>query len=216
MSHYRQQFEGLKPKEIRYSIEDGTLTIRGNTFAVENPKIAFMEALHEWQESNSFEIRPTGSRIHLDCRVGEVIIGLNCTIGGYGFGYESIDGKYQRMLHHGDVVIEDGVIIHNNVNIDRGVTESTYIATGTRIDSNVHIGHNAKIGKNVLICANATVGGSAIIEDNAFIGCNAFIKQKVNIGKNATIGAGAVVLTDVPEGQTWAGNPAKQINGNSN
>lgn len=211
MSHYRQQFEGLKPKEIRYSIEDGTLTIRGNTFEVSNPKHAFMEALHEWQEANTFDIRPTGSRIHLDCRIGEVIIGLNCTIGGYGFGYETIDGKHQRMLHHGDVVIEDGVIIHNNVNIDRAVTESTYISAGTRIDSNVHIGHNAFIGKNVLICANATIGGSAVIGDNTFIGCNAFIKQKVKIGSNVTIGAGAVVLEDVPNGGTWVGNPAKEL-----
>lgn len=212
MSHYRQQFEGLKPKEIRYSIEDGTLTIRGNTFAVENPKIAFMEALHEWQESNTFDIRPTGSRIHLDCRIGEVIIGLNCTIGGYGFGYHWHEGKLERMLHHGNVVIEDGVIIHNNVNIDRAVTESTYIATGTRIDSHVHIGHNAKIGRNVQIAANATIGGSVEIGDNSFIGCNAFIKQKIKIGKNVLIGAGAVVLQDVFDDETWVGNPARKLN----
>lgn len=212
MSHYRQQFDNLRPEEISYDKQHNLLLIRGNSFEVENAKIAFIDALHEWSERNTFEDRPTGSRIQIDTRIGdEVRIGQNCTIGGYGFGYEFYNGKYYRMPHLGDVKIDDNVTIHNNINIDRSVTGTTHIGQGSCIDSNVHIGHNAKIGKYVLIAAGATIGGSAHIGDRTFIGCNAFIKQKIKVGNNVTIGAGSVVTCNVPDGETWAGVPAVKI-----
>jgi UDP-3-O-[3-hydroxymyristoyl] glucosamine N-acyltransferase len=212
VGNYRSQFNGLRPEEISYNKNDGTLVIRSSTFPVENPKLAFIKALEEFQVVNTYNEYSTGTRVHVDTRIGDdVEIGCNCTIGGHGFGYEYIEGEYKRIPHLGDVLIEDNVCIHNNVNIDRSVTGTTIIGNGAKIDSGVHIGHNAKIGKNVLIAAGASIGGSAIIGEKVFIGCNAIIKQKLKIGAGAVIGAGSVVLHDVPDGQTWVGNPAKQL-----
>jgi acetyltransferase-like isoleucine patch superfamily enzyme len=39
----------------------------------------------------------------------------------------------------------------------------------------------------------------------------ALIKNKVRIGNDVTVGMGAVVLKDIPDGETWAGNPAKRL-----
>ena len=50
-----------------------------------------------------------------------------------------------------------------------------------------------------------------IIEDNVFIGAYSFILKGVAIGQNSVIGAGSVVTRSVPEGEIWAGNPAKFI-----
>lgn len=214
MSDYRQQFNDLRPEEITYNIPKGFLSVRGNNFSVDNPKMAFIEALEEFPEKDTYETLKSGSRIHIDSRIGdEVKIGCNCTIGGYGFGYDfdQKHDKYRRMPHLGDVLIKDGVTIHNNVNIDRSVTGTTIIGNDSAIDSNVHIGHNVKIGNNTLIAAGATIGGSCIIGDKVFVGCNAFILQHSKIGNNVTIGAGSVVLGDVPEGETWVGNPARKI-----
>jgi UDP-3-O-[3-hydroxymyristoyl] glucosamine N-acyltransferase len=210
MSNYRQQFENLKPEEIRYT--HGQLHIRNVSILVDNAKLSFIECLEEFMERNVYDTLKTGTRIHLDTIIGEEFnIGCNCTIGGYGFGYIRIELGLKRMPHLGQVKIGDNVTIHNNVNIDRGTVGSTTIGNGSAIDSGVHIGHNAHIGSNVLIAANATIGGSAIIEDEAFIGCNAFIKQHVKVGKGATVGAGSVVLKDIPPHAVVAGVPAKPI-----
>lgn len=221
MSSYRIQFPNLRPEEISYQIHpqpdaesfnQGVLVIRSNTFPVTHPKIAFIEALEEFMSNNTFDECPTGTRIQVDTRIGDnVTIGCNCVIGGEGFGYQQHEGKLLHIPHLGDVLIEDNVSIHNNVNIDRSVTGTTIIRQGAKIDSNVHIGHNAKIGRNTMIAAGAVIGGSALIGERVFIGCNAVIKQKVKIGSGAIIGSGSVVLTNVPENQTWAGNPAKQL-----
>ena len=50
-----------------------------------------------------------------------------------------------------------------------------------------------------------------IIKDGAFVGADCIILKGVTIGKRAVIGAGSVVTKSVPDGEIWAGNPAKLI-----
>lgn len=49
------------------------------------------------------------------------------------------------------------------------------------------------------------------ILDGAFIGAHSIILKGVTIGKNSVVGAGAVVTKSIPDGQIWAGNPARFI-----
>jgi serine O-acetyltransferase len=93
----------------------------------------------------------------------------------------------------------------------------------TRIGPGLYLGHGtaiivneaAVIGKNCNLSHFVTIGSnsgkSAIIGDNVYIGPNTCIIEQVNIGNDATIGAGAVVINDVPPTVTVAGNPARII-----
>lgn len=167
-----------------------------------NPKALFALCLQQFKEPLPHEaVRYSG---HFRA-------GSGCTIGGPGFGYIQTEHSPIYMPHLGRVIFEEGVYLHNNVNIDRGVIGDTVIGRNTKIDSGVHIAHNVQIGRNCLIVAGAVIGGSCIIGDGAFIGMNASIKQKVKVGNNAIVGAGAVVTKDIPDGETWAGVPAKKI-----
>jgi UDP-perosamine 4-acetyltransferase len=49
------------------------------------------------------------------------------------------------------------------------------------------------------------------VENGAHIGLGAAIKQKVRIGMNAVVGAGSVVVRDVPAGVTVVGVPAREL-----
>ena len=49
------------------------------------------------------------------------------------------------------------------------------------------------------------------VKKGASIGANATILPGLTIGENAMIGAGAVVLCDIPPNTTWVGNPARKI-----
>lgn len=85
---------------------------------------------------------------------------------------------------------------------------------------NVTIGKNVKIGYGVIILSVSTITGNSDAElikkpvsigDNVEIGSNTVILPGVNIGSNTTIGAGAVVNTDIPEGVVAGGIPARII-----
>jgi serine O-acetyltransferase len=88
---------------------------------------------------------------------------------------------------------------------------------GTVIHSNVEIGRRVKIWHNVTIAVRAATGNPQriVIEDDVKIGANSVIVSPASgtlrIGRGAKIGAGAVVVKDVPPGATVVSPPARVI-----
>ncbi|EXF95556.1 WxcM-like protein [Pseudomonas fluorescens HK44] len=106
-------------------------------------------------------------------------------------------------------LVENGVVVGNNVTIKSGV----YLWEGTVVADNVFIGPNATFTNDVMprskIYPEAFSG--IIIKQGASVGANATILPGVTIGEEAMVGAGAVVVSDVPDRAVVVGNPAKVI-----
>jgi acetyltransferase-like isoleucine patch superfamily enzyme len=58
---------------------------------------------------------------------------------------------------------------------------------------------------------NIKFKGKIVVEDNCMIGFNAQILPNVRIGNNSIVGAGSVVIADVPPNSIVMGNPARII-----
>lgn len=104
-----------------------------------------------------------------------------------------------------------------------GIRFGLQINPKTKIGYGLHFAHprgiiiNPKtvIGNNCSIGQFTTIGtlskGAAVIGDNVYIGPSVCIVGGVNIGSNVAIGAGSVVVKDIPDNTTVAGVPAKKI-----
>ncbi len=75
------------------------------------------------------------------------------------------------------------------------------------------MGENCSIYQNVTLGRGKTINGVDVptIENNVTIYAGANIIGGVIVGENSIIGAGAVVVKDVPPNSIVAGNPAKVI-----
>ncbi|MBY0121895.1 serine O-acetyltransferase [Bacillus sp. S/N-304-OC-R1] len=81
----------------------------------------------------------------------------------------------------------------------------------------VVIGETCEIGDNVTIFQGVTLGGTGkekgkrhpTIKDNALIATGAKVLGSITIGENSKIGAGSVVLHEVPPNSTVVGIPGK-------
>jgi len=81
----------------------------------------------------------------------------------------------------------------------------------------VVIGEPAEVGDDVLLFQGVGVGGRSFekkkrhptLGNNVVVGAGAKILGQLNIGDGAKIGAGSVILSDVPPGATAVGIPGK-------
>lgn len=104
-----------------------------------------------------------------------------------------------------------GIEIHPGAKIGKGL----FIDHG----SGVIIGETAVIGNNVTLYQGVTLGGTGkekgkrhpTLEDNVMVSAGAKILGSFTIGENAKIGAGSVVLEEVPPNCTVVGVPGRIV-----
>lgn len=122
---------------------------------------------------------------------GPAKIGKNCLIGSH----ITIQGN--------------GTQIGNNVRMG----DFTFVPAWTIIENNVFLSQHVSICNDSFPKAGNKnwKAKPVIIKEGASIGSSVTLLPGIEIGKNAMIGAGSTVTKNVPEGQTWVGNPAAQL-----
>lgn len=96
------------------------------------------------------------------------------------------------------VVVAAGAVI----NPDTTIGDHTIINTGATVD------HDCTIGRFVHIAPGVHLAGGVRIEDECLIGIGSVAIPSCHIGANTTVGAGSVIISDIPAGVTAKGVPA--------
>ncbi len=151
------------------------------------------------------------AHLYSNTQIGRnVIIHSGVVIGADGFGFEKTeDGRLNKFLHYGGVIVEDDVEVGANTCIDRGTLSSTIIGRGTKIDNLVQIGHNVEIGENCAVIGLSVFSGGVKAHRGAWIAPGSSVREKIVLGENSTVGLGGVVVKHVEPGTTVYGNPAR-------
>ena len=121
----------------------------------------------------------------------------------------AVIGKHCNICDH--VFVESNVIIGDGVTIKNGVS----VWDGVALADGVFVGPNAvftnDLNPRAAVKKSRDQFVSTIVAEGASIGANATIVCGIRIGRFAFIGAGAVIIRDVPDYAMMVGNPARQI-----
>lgn len=104
-----------------------------------------------------------------------------------------------------------GIEIHPGATIGRGL----FIDHGM----GVVIGETTEIGDDVTLYQGVTLGGTGkdsgkrhpTVRDGVIVGTGARVLGPLEIGEGAKVGAGAIVIKDVPANSTVVGNPGRPV-----
>jgi len=116
-------------------------------------------------------------------------------------------------------IVHPSAIVSPNCTIDRGcaVLVGAVINIGSRIgmasivNNAATVNHDCEISPGVHVGPNVGLGGNVSIGTGTWIGIGANVKHRINIGSNVVVGCGAVVVSNIEDGCTVVGIPAKPI-----
>ena len=99
------------------------------------------------------------------------------------------------------------------------ISSHSFICEGVTIEDNVFVGHNVTFTNDIYPRATTSEGtlqtdedwncSPTLVKKGASIGSSVTLLCGITVGENAIIGAGSMVIKDVPSNTIVAGNPAK-------
>lgn len=75
----------------------------------------------------------------------------------------------------------------------------------------VTLTHGCVVDDFATLCAGVTLGGDVRVRSGAYLGMNSCVREGVVVGRDTILGMGSVLLEDLPDGETWAGVPARPL-----
>lgn len=145
-------------------------------------------------------------KIHDTADVASKNIGSNTTIWQFVVVLSGAHiGSDCNICSH--VFIENDVVVGDRVTVKNGVQ----LWDGLRIKNDVFIGPNVTFTNDLYPQSKIYPSKFLVtnVERGASIGANATILAGLTIGENSLVGAGAVVVSDVPPNAIVIGNPAR-------
>jgi len=134
-------------------------------------------------------------------------------------------GRVRLEFH--DRLVAEGLQPISVVHPTAWIAPNATVGAGAQIHAGVVIEAEAKIGRQCIINTRASVDHECVLEDgveiapggtlcglvhaeiNAWICAGATVLPRIHIGADAIVGAGGVVIRDVPDGAVVLGVPAK-------
>lgn len=130
--------------------------------------------------------------------------------------------KLQLLLGSGaslPTIVHPSAIVSDHATLGAGcvvfagaiINGGTQVGKGGILNTACSVDHDCVLADAVHISPGARLAGGITVGDRAWIGIGSCVKQMVRIGADSIVGAGAAVVSDVDDGATVVGVPARAL-----
>jgi len=119
---------------------------------------------------------------------------------------------FGRLIHR-TAVIGDNVTLGDGVILCPFVVVGSDVVLDAFVTVNYHstVAHDTRVGYFTQLHCHVDVTGSVVIGERVTIGSHSSVLPGVNVGNDAVIGAGSIVMRDVPPNTTVFSTPARPL-----
>ena len=117
------------------------------------------------------------------------------------------------------VIVHASAFVASSARIEAGAVIMARAVVGTRtlvgpaaiVNTGAVIDHDGNLAEAVHVAPGVAIAGTVSIGARALIGVGSSIRPGVTVGADAIIGAGSAVVSDVEQGATVGGVPARSL-----
>lgn len=121
----------------------------------------------------------------------------------------------ETIIHPSAIISPSAVLAAGTVVFARAVLNpECTIGLGSIINTGAIIEHDCMIGHSVHISPGVSLSGHVHVGDFSWLGIGSCVRQCIKIGSRVMVGAGSVVIKDLPDDCLAFGVPAKIYNKN--
>lgn len=121
-------------------------------------------------------------------------------------------GRYITAIHPMAIVSPRAVIGDGTVIMQGAIIQSSaHIGSHCIVNTGASVGHDCVMSDYVHVAPHATLAGNVCVGEGTWIGAGTVVRQGVSVGTNCMIGAGSVVVRDIPDNVVAYGNPCRIV-----
>lgn len=129
---------------------------------------------------------------------------------------EDAGGVLATLIHPNAVVSRYSHIAPGTLLLGGAIVNAfSTLSKGCIVNTGASIDHDCTLGDAVHIAPGTRLAGTVQVGKCTFLGVGCAVVPGANIGRDVIIGAGATVISDIPDGVTAVGTPAKVIKSQS-
>ncbi|MBN1587215.1 MAG: acetyltransferase [Candidatus Omnitrophica bacterium] len=151
------------------------------------------------------EMRKAEPGLSIIIAIGDNSVRRELFVNAREMGYEFVRAVHPSVVQAPSVKIGVGAMVCAGVVLNPGVE----IGNNAIVNTASSVDHDSKVGAHAHICPGVHTGGHVAIAELAFVGLGSSVLPRIRIGTGCIVGAGSVVIRDVPDGATAYGVPGR-------
>lgn len=146
---------------------------------------------------------------HVFCPIGNNLVRTRINTLARSLGLITPNFFHHSAIVDSDITPDSGVYLFPGAII----MPHSLFGMDVMISMGAKVAHHASLASGVFLSTNAAIGAGIQVGERAYfgMGATAVTGKCRTVGRDTVIGAGSIVLSDVPEGAVFVGAPARGI-----